>query len=375
MAITQADSICTPTLATPYPWFNSAPIPTSPQLGSAVRHDTLDVLISESSFGYATGDLSWYALLLFSLASAIMACCYIAALCIGTLVKACQFLDFDDNIRYNEDGGPKHSQSHQRFQLKAEEPRKPSSEPSAVVLSLSGLTCAACVGNVERVLADVPSVAHARVSLPLQQATAVAEQGQAVDEKELINAVKSIGYGAEIGPRSPKEIVDMLQSRQEVQDLKNSFASFGRYAALIQLIGYAASKFENMWPNSVMRALNLWLALGLVTYSQFRHVSWIHSDGWKALFRTNPNMNTLVSLSICIGLSFSLVDLVVRGRLASSYHSAIVGLTLVTMAGRCLEALSRRQSSKDLLAVYKPLVELEFTRLSSTGQVSETLLR
>lgn len=304
-----------------------------------------------------------------------MACCYIAALCIGTLVKACQFLDFDDNIRYNEDGGPKHSQRHQGFQLKAEEPRKPSSQPSAVVLSISGLTCAACVGNVERVLADVPSVAHARVSLPLQQATAVAEQGQAVDEKELINAVKSIGYGAEIGPRSPKEIVDMLQSRQEVQDLKSSFASVGRYAALIQLVGYAASKLEARWPNSVMRALNLWLALGLATYSQFRHVSWIHLDGWKALFRTNPNMNTLVSLSICIGLFFSLVDLVVRGRLASSYHSAIVGLTLVTMAGRCLEALSRRQSSKDLLAVYKPLVELEFTRLSSTGQVSETLLR
>lgn len=300
-----------------------------------------------------------------------MACCYIAAVCIGTLVKACQFLDCDDNIRYNEDGGSGPSQSHQSFHANAKDRRQPSSQPSALVLSLSGLTCAACVGSVERVLSDIPSVEHARVSLPLQQATVVAQEGHALDEKELISAVESVGYSAEIGPRSPKEIIDMLQSRQEVEDLKNSFASVARYAALIQTVGYAASKLENRWPNSVLRALNLWLALALATYCQFRHVSWIHSDGWKALSHTNPNMNTLVSLSVCMGLSFSLVDLLVRRGLASSYHGATVGLTLVIVAGRCLEALSRRQSSKDILAVYKPLVELEYTRLSSTRQVSE----
>lgn len=298
-----------------------------------------------------------------------MACCYIAALCIGTLVKACQFLDFDDNIRYNEDGGPKLAQSLQNFPTEPERPGKPSSQPSALVLSLSGLTCAACVGNVERVLSDIPSVAHARVSLALQQATVVAQAEYSMDEKDIISAVNSIGYGAEIGPRSPKGLIDILQSRQEVQDLKNSFASVGRYAVIIQTAGYVASKLESRWPDSGLRALNMWLALALATYCQFRHVSWIHSDGWKALSRTTPNMNTLVSLSICMGLLFSLVDLVVRGRLASPYHGPTVGLTLVIMAGRYLEALSRRQSSKDIVAVYKPLVELEFTRFSSTGQV------
>lgn len=302
-----------------------------------------------------------------------MACCYIAALCIGTLVKACQFLQFDDDIRYNEDGGLKQSQSHQSFHTEAKIASQPSSQPSALVLSLSGLTCAACVGNVERVLSDIPSVEHARVSSPLQQATVVAQKGHALDVKNLISAVSSIGYGAEIGPRSPKEIIDMLQSRQEVEDLKRSFASVARYAALMQTVGYAASKLENRWPNSGLRALSLGLALALAAYSQFRHVSWIHSDGWKALSHTNPNMNTLVSLSVSMGLSFSLVDLLVRGELASSYHGATVGLTLVILAGRCLEALSRRQLSRDILAVYKPLMELEFTKLSSTGQVSETV--
>lgn len=300
-----------------------------------------------------------------------MACCYVAALCISTLVKACQFLDFDDNIRYNEDGMSKLPQSHQSLHVKTEAPNQPSSKSSAMVLSLSGLTCSACVGSVERVLSDIPSVQHTRVSLPLQQATVVAREKGSLDAKELIKAVESVGYSAEVGPRSPKEIVDMLQSRQEVEDLKRSFASVARCAALIHTVGYVTSKLEDRWPSPGLRALNLLLALALAAYSQFRHIPWIHSDGWRALSHANPNMNTLVSLSVCLGLSFSVVDLIVRGELASSYHGATVGLTLVIVAGRCLEALSRRQSSKDILAVYKPLVDLEFTRLSSTRQVSE----
>lgn len=300
-----------------------------------------------------------------------MACCYIAALCIGSLVKACQFLDSDDNIHYNEDGGSKLVQSNPIPNGKAEGPVKSQSNPSTMVLSLSGLTCAACVSTVERVLSGIPHVQHARVSLPLQQATIVAQDGYSLDEENLIGAVMSAGYGAEKGPRPPKEIIDMLQSRQEVAGLKTSFVNVARYTLLIHLAGYATSRCLRLWPHSGSGLLHLWLPLALAADCQFRYVSWIHSDGWKSLRYGAPNMNTLVSLSVCLGLSFSLVDLLVQGPAASSYHGATVGVTLVIMGGRCLEALSRRQSSKDLIAVYKPLVELDFARLSSTGQVSQ----
>lgn len=300
-----------------------------------------------------------------------MACCYIAALCIGSLVKACQFLDSDDNIHYNEDGGSKLVQSSSTSQGKTGPPVQTPSNPSTMVLSLSGLTCAACVSTVERVLSGVPHVQHARVSLPLQQATVVAEDGFSLNEESMVSAVRSAGYEAEKGPRPPKEIIDMLQSRREVEGLKASFVNVARYTLLIHLAGYATSRCLRIWPNSGLGLLHLWLSLALSADCQFRYVSWIHSDGWKALRYGAPNMNTLVSLSVCLGLSFSLVDLLVRGPAASSYHGATVGVTLVIMGGRCLEALSRRQSSKDLIAVYKPLVELDFARLSSTGQVSQ----
>lgn len=305
-----------------------------------------------------------------------MACCYIAALCIGSLVKAFQFLDSDDSIHYNEDGGSKLAQLDPSPHGKTDPPsqRAPSQrspDPSTMVLSLSGLTCAACVSTVERVLSKTPHVQHARVSLPLQQATVVAQSGYSLHAEALISAVKSAGYGAEKGPRPPKEIVDMLQSRREVERLKNSFVRVARYTFIMQAVGYAASRCLRIWPNSRLRSLNLLLSFVLAADCQLRHVPWIHSDGWKALRHGAPHMNTLVSLSVCLGLSFSLVDLLVRGSAAASHHSATVGVTLVVLGGRCLEALSRRQSSKDLLAVYKPLMELDLAKLSPTGQVSK----
>lgn len=300
-----------------------------------------------------------------------MACCYIAALCIGTLVKACQFLDSDDNIHYNEDGGSKLVQADQVRHGEAAETVQPSSKSSSMVLSLSGLTCAACVSTVEHVLSDIPHVQHARVSLPLQQVTVVARDGYSLDEDDLIRAVESAGYSAEKGPRPPKEITEMLQSRREVDGLKKSFIGIAQHSAAIQSVGYVVSRLSRVWPNSRLGPLALWISLAVAADCQFRYVPWIHRNGWTALARGAPNMNTLMSLSVCLGLSFSLIDLFARGAGASSYHTATVGITLVIVGGRCLEALSRRQSSRDLLAVFKPLMELDYARLSSTGKVSQ----
>lgn len=302
-----------------------------------------------------------------------MACCYIAALCIGSLVKAAQFLDCDEDIHYNEGDASKLPQINSIAHGKSGEPGACSSNPSSMVLSVSSLTCAACVSTVEYALSGIPNVQHARVSLPLQQATVVAQDGCSLDEESLISAVRSAGYGAEKGPRPPREITEMLQSRREVVGLKNSFVSVARYAFFMHFLGYATSRCLRVWPNSGLGPLHLLLSLALAADCQFRYVPWMHSDGWKALFRGAPNMNTLVSLSVCLSLSFSLVDLLVRGPSASSYHGATVGLTLVIMGGRCLEALSRQKSSKDILSVYKPLVEVDFAEVSSSGQVSQAL--
>ncbi|KAH0426665.1 heavy metal translocating P-type ATPase [Colletotrichum camelliae] len=58
------------------------------------------------------------------------------------------------------------------------------------------------------------------------------------------------------------------------------------------------------------------------------------------------------------------------------YLVTTTGLTLTVVGGRYLECLSRRQVSKDLIKIYKPLTEIDFVRLSPSGQnVPSTYLR
>ncbi|KAF4829325.1 Silver exporting P-type ATPase [Colletotrichum tropicale] len=88
-------------------------------------------------------------------------------------------------------------------------------------------------------------------------------------------------------------------------------------------------------------------------------------------------MNTLVALAVFLGISFSSIDLLVRGpRAATMYLATSTGLTLTVVGGRYLECLSRRQVSKDLIKIYKPLTEIDFVRLSPSGEnVPSTYLR
>lgn len=300
-----------------------------------------------------------------------MACCYIAAFCIGQLVKACQFLDLDEEIHYNEDEPP-------GLLGATEKARSSRTEQKETVLSLSGLTCAACVGNVERSLNALDEVREARVSLQLQQAIVVGTGERFLEHDSLLEAVCNAGYTATIGRRSPKEFVKMLQSKEELTKLKRAFSDLALYAGIIQTLEYAISflaRYSTM-PDTLLWCLKS-ASLALAFISQFQHVSWIHQDGWKWRKTGNPNMNTLISISVCLGLFLSVVELGMNSpRMGESYHVATIGLSLVVVAGQCLEALSRKQASKAWIDLYRPLLSVDYAKLVKTGElIPSSLLR
>jgi len=72
------------------------------------------------------------------------------------------------------------------------QPSKQSS--AAVVLTITGMTCAGCVRSVSRVLARVPGVTNAQVDLASGRATVT---GTARAE-DLISAVEAAGYGGRL---------------------------------------------------------------------------------------------------------------------------------------------------------------------------------
>ena len=67
----------------------------------------------------------------------------------------------------------------------------PIAEAEKFVLDVEGMTCASCVGRVERALKAVPGVQSASVNLATERAEVT---GAAVDRALLVKAVEDAGY-------------------------------------------------------------------------------------------------------------------------------------------------------------------------------------
>lgn len=297
----------------------------------------------------------------------IMACCYIAAFCVGQLVKAYQFLDLDEGIRYNDEGSPLgdaddlHTPKH-------------ASDPSTLILSLSGLTCSACTSTVESTVSHLPGVEQVRVSLTLQQATIISSASSVLDTDLILTTIRDLGYDADLGPRTPKRVVHLLQAKQHIARLSASFSRLARGVAILQLLTWCAAGVQGSSLGNSGECL-VWMlhvaALAVTLYVQCFHVAWIHVDGW----RRGVNMNTLISLAMGLGSLLSSTDLVFLGPGESSaYYGTTLGLALVVVAGRYLDALSRRSGSRYLIGLYKPMLETQYAMLHPTRQVRLTQL-
>src|SRR5882672_6251558 len=66
-----------------------------------------------------------------------------------------------------------------------------------VNLNVSGMTCAACQASVQRALARQPGVSDASVNLMTGQARVVFDPA-VIQPPQLIDAVESVGYGADL---------------------------------------------------------------------------------------------------------------------------------------------------------------------------------
>ncbi|KAH7020401.1 hypothetical protein EDB80DRAFT_221534 [Ilyonectria destructans] len=118
---------------------------------------------------------------------------------------------------------------------------------SVLVLSLSGMTCS---NSVESVLNNHPDIDKARISLTLQQATVIGKT-PSLDKESIKRAVEDLGYGVELGPRSPQEIIDVLKPKEDVARLQSSFSQLSRCALAIHIATFPLSRLVGDGPPSV----------------------------------------------------------------------------------------------------------------------------
>jgi P-type Cu+ transporter len=226
-------------------------------------------------------------------------------------------------------------------------------EVREVTFGVTGMTCASCVGRVERALKKVPGVVEASVNLATEKATVGYISGE-VEPRDLQKAVESAGYGV---VHEEEEFSSEDAHQREYRKLKSDFLLAAALTALI-LLG-SLPMMLGFEPPIPMRWLNFGLLL-LATPVQFWAGWRFYRGAWGALKHGQANMNTLVVMGTSASYLYSAVaalapQLFAAGRADVYFDTSALIITLILL-GRLLEARAKGRTNEAIkkLAALQP---------------------
>jgi Cu+-exporting ATPase len=211
-----------------------------------------------------------------------------------------------------------------------------------MTFGVMGMTCASCVGRVERALKKVPGVLEASANIATEKATVEYLTGE-VEPRDLEKAVEGAGYGVVREEESSTED----SHEREYRKLRADFFLAAALTALI-LIGSLPHMFGFMYPIP-MRWHNLGLLL-LATPVQFWAGWRFYRGAWGALKHGQANMNTLVVMGTSAAYLYSAVatlapQLFAAGRADVYFDTSALIITLILL-GRLLEARAKGRTNE-----------------------------
>jgi len=212
--------------------------------------------------------------------------------------------------------------------------------------SVTGMTCASCVGRVERAVKKVPGVLDASVNLASEKATVRYISGK-TEVRELERAVEGAGYGV-VGGEEEGQVEDGAGAR-EYGKLRNNFLVAAAMTALI-LIGSVPHMLglESPVPMGWLDLVLLTLATPVQFWAGWR----FYKGAWGALKHGQANMNTLVAMGTSAAYFYSLVATVapglfaVAGNRADVYFDTSALIVTLILLGRLLEMRARGRTSE-----------------------------
>jgi len=210
---------------------------------------------------------------------------------------------------------------------------------------ITGMTCASCVGRVERALAKVPGVLETSVNLANEKATVGYLTGE-VELRDLEKAVEGAGYGVVRGGESFAED----SHEREYKKLNADFILAATLTALI-LVGSLPMMlgFEPPIPMMWLTIVLLWLA----TPVQFWAGRRFYRGAWGALRHRQANMNTLVVMGTSAAYLYSAVAVLAPGLFAAGraevyFDTSALIITLILL-GRLLEARAKGRTNEAIM--------------------------
>ena len=229
-----------------------------------------------------------------------------------------------------------------------------------VTMNVGGMTCASCVGYVERALNEVPGVVSSSVNLATERAT-VRYLAGATGVDQLREAVDDAGYSVEgVADDTANEGADSerLARVREIRDLKRKVALAGSVGIVLMTLMYIP--LEVLGLTAFQLNLVLWV---MATPVQFWAGAQFYRSAWGALKHTTANMNTLVAVGTSVAYAYSTAATFfggvfeeahllhahsVFGHSTGTYFDASAIIIALILLGRLLEARAKGRTSESI---------------------------
>ncbi|WP_240553634.1 heavy metal translocating P-type ATPase [Polynucleobacter campilacus] len=213
-------------------------------------------------------------------------------------------------------------------------------------LDIGGMTCASCVGRVEKALERIPGVEAASVNLATEQAKIRLNLDSEVTIGGVIALVQKTGYDAKLS--TPYKNTQPNQSRSfwGADGLGRVLLGFILSAPL--LIPMLLMPFGIHW------ALSPEWQLLLASPVQF-FLGWrFYKAGFKSLMSGTGNMDLLVALGTSAAYGLSVYQLIASPHAAHElYFEASAVIICMVLLGKWLEARAKQQTSEAIRALQK----------------------
>lgn len=217
---------------------------------------------------------------------------------------------------------------------------------------IEGMSCASCAMTIENAVSKIPGVDKASVNLATEIMTV--EANDSVTPEDIAKVVDGVGYSARPRGKSVEEELEEKNEKKEahLREMKRNLTISAIFAvpllfiAMADMVGIPMPAFLSPMQSPVSYAL-IQLALVLPIIWLGRH---FFVDGFKALSKGHPNMDSLVALGTSAAFLYSLYGTyhVLEGHAHFAmnlyYESAGVILTLITL-GKYFEAVSKGKTS------------------------------
>ncbi|RKJ95700.1 heavy metal translocating P-type ATPase [Alicycliphilus denitrificans] len=216
--------------------------------------------------------------------------------------------------------------------------------PDTLDLGVGGMTCASCVGRVERALRKVPGVRDATVNLATERAHIVVDAAAAAGmDAVLRRAVRNAGY-------EPRSVAEQDADGAAEQSPWAGFmpVAIGLLLSAPLVLPMFGDLFGRHW------MLPAWAQFLLATPVQFILGARFYKAGWHAAKALTGNMDLLVALgtSAGYGLSLWLWWTAAPGHAPHLYFEASAVVVTLVLLGKWLEARAKRQTTAAIRALH-----------------------